>query len=145
MHLRGACPVRQERYGITSQMRRAASSIPANVVGRASKAFDKPLNSFSRLALRGALWRRLETFLILSTRLEMTKPENSDPLFERSCAEISKMLNALIKSTIHSPLTTKHYAHLTLQSVDVFNSIDTLPYPPEMMSPSWRPPRIKYP
>lgn len=90
----------QERYGITSQMRRAASSIPANVAeGQARRSTREFLQSLG--VARGSL-AELETFLILPTRLEMTKPENSDPLLS-DCAEISKMLNALIKS-----LSTRH-------------------------------------
>lgn len=44
----------------------------------------------------------LETFLLLSTKLVMTTPKNSERLLS-ACAEISKVLNALIKS-----LSTHH-------------------------------------
>lgn len=50
---------------------------------------------------RGSL-AELETFLTLSTKLEMTTPEKGRCLLN-DCAEIGKMLNALIKS-----LTTNH-------------------------------------
>ena len=90
----------EERYGITSQMRRAASSIPANIAeGQARRSTGEFLQSLG--VARGSL-AELETFLILSTKLEMTNSENSERLLS-DCAEISKMLNALIKS-----LSTRH-------------------------------------
>ncbi len=61
---------------------------------------------------RGSL-AELETFLILSTKLEMTAPENSGRLLT-DCAEINKMLNALIKS-----LPTRHWSQVTVHGVDV--------------------------
>ena len=97
-----------ERYGITSQMRRSASSIPANIAeGQARRSTGEFVQSLG--VARGSL-AELETFLTLSTKLEMTTPEQCRCLLN-DCAEISKMLNALIKSlsTNHSPLTTLHY------------------------------------
>ena len=89
-----------ERYGITSQMRRAASSIPANIAeGQARRTTGEFLQSLG--IARGSL-AELETFVLLSTKLEMITPKNSEHLL-RDCAEISKMLNALIKS-----LSTHH-------------------------------------
>ena len=89
-----------ERYGITSQMRRSASSIPANIAeGQARRSTGEFVQSLG--VARGSL-AELETFLTLSTKLEMTTPEQCRCLFE-DCAEINKMLNALIKS-----LTTHH-------------------------------------
>ena len=96
-----------ERYGIhhlgTSQMRRSASSIPANIAeGQARRSTGEFVQSLG--VARGSL-AELETFLTLSTKLEMTTPEQCRCLLN-DCAEISKMLNALIKSlsTLHSPL-----------------------------------------
>ena len=89
-----------ERYGITSQMRRAASSIPANIAeGQARRSTGEFLQSLG--ITRGSL-AELETFLLLSTKLDMTTPKNSERLLS-DCTEISKMLNALIKS-----LSTRH-------------------------------------
>ena len=90
----------EERYGITSQMRRAAASIPANIAeGQARRSTGEFLQSLG--VARGSL-AELETFLILSTRLDMITPDNSERLLS-DCIEINKMLNALIKS-----LTTRH-------------------------------------
>ena len=90
----------EERYGITSQMRRSAASIPANIAeGQARRSTGEFLQSLG--VARGSL-AELETFLTLSTRLNMTTPEDSERLLS-DCVEINKMLNALIKS-----LSTRH-------------------------------------
>nr|WP_245232643.1 four helix bundle protein [Thiorhodococcus minor] len=89
-----------ERFGITSQMRRAASSIPANIAeGQARNTTGEFLHSLG--IARGSL-AELETFVELCERLEYI----DRPICERlsnDCTEISKMLNALMKS-----LSTRH-------------------------------------
>ena len=76
-------------------MRRSASSIPANIAeGQARRSTGEFVQSLG--VARGSL-AELETFLTLSTKLEMTTPEQCRCLFE-DCA--NKMLNALIKSLI---------------------------------------------
>ena len=90
----------EERYGITSQMRRASSSIPANIAeGQARRTTGEFLQSLG--IARGSL-AELETFLTLSKRLNMINLGNCERLL-RDCVEINKMLNALIKS-----LYTRH-------------------------------------
>ena len=84
-----------ERYGLTSQMRRAAASIPANIAeGHARRSTGEYLQ-FLGIA-RGSL-AELETFLTLSERLGLIGSEISDGLLE-NCAEISKMLAGLVRS-----------------------------------------------
>ena len=91
---------REERFGITSQMRRAASSIPANIAeGQARRTTGEFLQSLG--VARGSL-AELETFLTLSERLEMTSDKDSQTLLS-DCAEINKMLHALMRS-----LSTRH-------------------------------------
>ena len=90
----------EERYGITSQMRRAASSVPTNVAeGQARRSTGEFLQSLG--IARGSL-AELETFVILCERLELIQNEISESLLA-DCAEINKMLNAMIKS-----LSTRH-------------------------------------
>jgi four helix bundle protein len=84
----------EERYGITSQMRRSASSIPANIAeGHARRSTGEFAQSLG--VARGSL-AELETFLKLSAKPEMTTPEQCRCLLS-DCVEINKMLNALIK------------------------------------------------
>ena len=90
----------EEKFGIISQMRRAATSIPANIAeGQARRNTGEFLQSLG--IARGSL-AELETFLILSANLGFLATPDSENLLS-ACAEISKMLNALIKS-----LSTRH-------------------------------------
>ena len=90
----------EERFGITSQMRRAAASVPANIAeGQARRTTGEFLQLLG--VARGSL-AELETFLTLCERLELTSNEVSNSL-SSDCAEINKMLNALMRS-----LSTRH-------------------------------------
>ncbi|WP_337288788.1 four helix bundle protein [Candidatus Methylomirabilis sp.] len=90
----------EEKFGITSQMRRAATSIPANIAeGQAWRTTGEFLQSLG--TARGSL-AELETFLILSERLGLLNNPTSD-ISLKDCGEINKMLNALMKS-----LSTPH-------------------------------------
>ncbi|MDN5848341.1 MAG: four helix bundle protein [Nitrococcus sp.] len=85
----------EEKFGITSQMRRAATSIPANIAeGQARKTTGEFLQSLG--IARGSL-AELETFLTLSERLGYLSEATSASLLS-TCIEINKMLHALIKS-----------------------------------------------
>ncbi len=90
----------EEKFGITLQMRRAAASIPANIAeGQARKTTGEFLQSLG--IARGSL-SELETLLTLSERLDYMSKESSANLLN-SCAEINKMLHALMRS-----LSTPH-------------------------------------
>jgi len=85
----------EERFGITSQMRRAATSIPANIAeGQARNTTGEFRQSLG--IARGSL-AELETFLTLSERLEFLTRADCESLL-RDCAEINKMLQAIMKS-----------------------------------------------
>ena len=89
-----------EKFGIISQMRRASTSIPANIAeGQARRTTGEFLQLLG--IARGSL-AELETFLNLSERLAYLSNESSLSLLS-DCIEISKMLNALMKS-----LSTRH-------------------------------------
>ena len=84
-----------EKYGITSQMRRAAASIPANIAeGQARRTTGEFLQSLG--VARGSL-AEVETFVILCERLRLIDATESANL-SSNCAEINKMLHALMKS-----------------------------------------------
>jgi four helix bundle protein len=85
----------EEKFGIISQMRRAASSIPANIAeGQARNTTGEFRQSLG--VARGSL-AELETFVMLSAELGFLSPPDSENLL-RSCEEISKMLTSLLKS-----------------------------------------------
>ncbi|NLO05787.1 MAG: four helix bundle protein [candidate division WS1 bacterium] len=84
-----------ERYGLTSQMRRAAVSIPSNVAegyGRGSRA---DYARFVKVARGSAA--ELETQVILAESLELLHPVDTATLLQLTLS-IRQMLNALIRS-----------------------------------------------
>ena len=85
----------EEKYGLTSQMRRAAASVPANIAeGHARRSTGEFLQMLG--IARGSL-AEVETFLILSERLGLIQSGSGDRLLE-DCAEINRMLNGLVGS-----------------------------------------------
>ena len=85
----------EEKFGLTAQMRRAASSIAANIAeGQARRTTGEFLQALG--IARGSL-AELETFLHLSLRLEILGKAPAESLLA-DCAEINKMLHALTKS-----------------------------------------------
>ena len=84
-----------ERFGLTSQIRRASVSIPANIAegyGRNSKG---AYVQFLRVA-QGSL-KELETHLLLVERLGLAATEAAEPLLASTDA-LGRMLWALIRS-----------------------------------------------
>jgi four helix bundle protein len=86
---------RDEMYGMTAQIRRASSSIPANVAEGYGRDQTGSFIQFLRIAQGSA--RELETDLILCGRVGLLR---SDPLtgLLDDCERISKMLRSLIRS-----------------------------------------------
>lgn len=86
---------RDELYGLTSQIRRSAASVPANIAegyGRESSgAYIQQL----RVA-QGSL-KELETHLLLTSRVGIATMGAIAPLLDRS-EEVGKMLRSLIRS-----------------------------------------------
>lgn len=86
---------REEIYGLTSQIRRAAASIPANIAEGNGRDTRREYIQFLRIA-QGSL-KELETHLILSTRIGLVTPAEMGEILRR-CEGIGKMLRALIRS-----------------------------------------------
>jgi len=84
-----------ERFGLTSQIRRAAVSIPSNIAeGHGRKSSRAFLNHLS-IAL-GSLME-LETQIQIASRLELITEEVGETVLART-DEIGKMLSGLKKS-----------------------------------------------
>jgi four helix bundle protein len=86
---------KEERYGLTSQMRRAAISVPSNIAEGKGRSSDKELIQFLCHS-RGSLFE-VETQLAIGERLGYCTTEDSDGV-RRETARIGKMLNGLIRS-----------------------------------------------
>jgi four helix bundle protein len=86
---------RNEAYSLTDQIRRASSSVPANIVEGQSRNTTKEYLQFLHTA-RGSL-EEVRYFLLLSKGLGYLDQEVFQSL-EGDSEVLSKMLNGLIKS-----------------------------------------------
>lgn len=92
---------KSETYGLVDQLKRAAYSVPANIVEGQSRNTTKEYLQFLYNA-RGSL-EEVRYFLLLSFDLKFLK-ENKYKELEQKYESASKMLNGLIKS-LRSKLT----------------------------------------
>ncbi len=84
-----------ELYGLASQMRRAAVSIPANIAEGSARGHRQEYRQFVKIAY--ASGAELETHLEIAKQLNFVQaPATRDT--EELLSEIMKMLNALAKS-----------------------------------------------
>lgn len=86
---------KSELYGLTSQLRRAAVSVPSNIAEGYGRGSRKEYVQFLCIS-QGSL-KELETQVILSQRLNYGSKTAVDGLLELS-AEVGRMLGALIRS-----------------------------------------------
>lgn len=84
-----------EKFGLTSQMRRAATSIPANIAEGWGRGTTKEYIQFLLIA-RGSLME-VETHAIIGQQLRYLSPEQLNAL-QGQIEELGKMLNGLINS-----------------------------------------------
>lgn len=84
---------REEIYSLTNQLRRAASSIPANIAEGCGKNTQPDFAKFLNIALGSA--NGAEYYLILSKDLKYLNNENYESLI-KTINEIKAMLIALI-------------------------------------------------
>lgn len=86
---------REEVYGMTSQVRRAAAAVPANIAEGQGRESPGEFVRFLQIA-QGSL-KELETHLILASRVELATDREISPVLEQS-EKVGKMLRALIRS-----------------------------------------------
>jgi four helix bundle protein len=84
-----------EKYGLSSQMKRCANSIPSNIAEGAGRTSKKEFKYFLSVS-KGSL-NELQTQLIVSQKLNFLSLEKLTSL-EEKIEEIGKMLSGLIKS-----------------------------------------------
>ena len=85
---------KEELYGLTSQIRRAAVSVPSNIAEGFARYHNKEYKQFLYTSLGSCA--ELSTQLIIAKRLNYLDNEKADILFGE-IEEISKMTMALIK------------------------------------------------
>jgi four helix bundle protein len=86
---------KDETYGMTSQIRRAAASVAANIAEGYGRDSGGAFVQFLRMS-QGSL-KELETHLLLAARVKLARQNEIDPLLSR-CEELGKMLRALIRA-----------------------------------------------
>jgi four helix bundle protein len=86
---------KHEVYGLTSQMRRSAVSVPSNIAEGKGRSTDRDRAVFFCHA-RGSLLE-LETQILIAQQLEYLVPLETEKLIANS-AQLGRMLNALIQS-----------------------------------------------
>ena len=86
---------KEELYGLTSQIRRSAVSIPSNIAEGSARNHDNENIQFLYIALGSAT--EIETQIIIATRIGYINEETSEKLLTKING-ISKMLQGLLKS-----------------------------------------------
>lgn len=85
---------KHELYGLTSQIRRSASSIVSNIAEGAARRGEKEFIQFLHIALGSA--SELETQLELTTRLDYFSTQNLENIVEMR-DRVAQMLYGLIR------------------------------------------------
>jgi four helix bundle protein len=85
---------KEELYGLTSQVRRAAVSIPANVAEGYGRENRGSYVQFLKIA-QGSL-KELETHILLAERIEIASRRETTPLLAQA-ESIGKLLRALLR------------------------------------------------
>lgn len=86
---------REELFGMTSQMRRAAASIPANIAEGFGRAQPKAFVQFLRIA-QGSL-KELETHAMLSHRVGLLMQQDVEALLIK-CERLGKRFVQFVRS-----------------------------------------------
>ncbi|WP_078429767.1 four helix bundle protein [Alkalihalobacterium alkalinitrilicum] len=86
---------KDEQYGLTSQIRRAAVSVPSNIVEGKARGSNKEYKRFLLIA-RGSL-EEVKYQMLLAKELKYINIEDYEELSKRA-NEIGKMLNGIIRS-----------------------------------------------
>jgi four helix bundle protein len=85
---------RDELYGLTSQVRRAATSVPANIAEGYGRENVGSYQQFLRIA-QGSL-KELETHLLIAQRIGISSRDRIGPLLNGS-ESVGKLLRLLIR------------------------------------------------
>jgi four helix bundle protein len=86
---------REEIYGLTSQLRRAAVSVPSNIAEGKGKSSDKELVQFLNHS-RGSLFE-IETQVAIARSIGYLNAETSEAIF-RQTSRVGQLLNGLIRA-----------------------------------------------
>lgn len=85
---------KDELYGLTSQIRRSCSSIPANIAEGCGRGSDADLGRFLQIAIGSA--SELEYHLFLARDLELL-PDDIHETLDAEVIEVKRMLTSFIQ------------------------------------------------
>jgi four helix bundle protein len=85
-----------ERYELSSQLRRAAVSLPSNIAEGYGRASPASYAHFLRIA-RGSL-REIETQVLLAGRLQLAADSLTTPILEQ-CDQVGRVLHGLSRNS----------------------------------------------
>ena len=85
---------KEEMYGLTSQMRRAAASVGANIAKGSCRKGDKDFGRFLQIAMGST--SELEYHILLAHDLELLKTVDYERLFAEA-VEVKRMLASLLQ------------------------------------------------
>ena len=88
-----------ERFGLTSQMRRCAISIPSNIAEGYGRQSTTDYVRFLKIAT-GSLYE-LQTQVDIAAMLDL-KDENESSQLRKNCQEIERMLTSLVRKVSNS-------------------------------------------
>lgn len=86
---------REEMYGMSSQIRRAAASVPANIAEGYGR--DNRGNYIHQLRIAQGSLKELETHLLLAARVDLASDDGVAALLEKGDA-LGRMLRSLIRA-----------------------------------------------
>ncbi len=95
---------KQEQFGLSSQMRRAAVSISSNLAEGSRRSTGKDYHRFVTVAFGSA--SELESQVIIAAELGFLNISQRSQLFD-SLIDVSKMLSGLERSLRHLPPDTR--------------------------------------
>jgi four helix bundle protein len=84
-----------ERFGLTSQLRRSSASIPANLAEGCGRGSDQDFARFVQIAMGSAA--EVEYHLLLAKDLKCIDPEDSNKA-SAAIEEVKRMLASLLKT-----------------------------------------------
>ena len=86
---------KSEEFGLKSQLRRCAVSVPSNIAEGSSRSSNKDFNRFLEIS-QGSLYE-MQTQVIISSRRNFIKKENVEVL-DNQITELQKMVSGFQKT-----------------------------------------------
>ncbi len=96
---------KDEKFGLTSQIKRSSVSIPSNIAEGAGSNSQKEFKNFMSIANGSAY--ELQTQLIIVVELNLIDKEKVQPIIDL-CIEVQKMNYSFQKSLIKTELNTQY-------------------------------------